>query len=448
MSTVAVHAPTKSQRAKAITAGALGNFIEWFDFVAYGALATIIAPRFFPSADSSASLLATFGAFAVALLFRPVGGVLFGIVADRYGRRVSLSTSVLLMSAATAGIGLLPTADVIGTWAAVFMVLMRSVQGLAVGSEWSSSAIYLAEYGSARPRAMWATFTTVGSFAGSATGVAFVAALTNVLGDEVMQAWGWRIPFILALPLGLVGLYMRIRLQDTPDYVAMKENNDIEPAPLRAALRGYWREMLVIFGGALTSAAVAFIVVSYFVTYMTGVVGVSRSTALLTNTIAIFLAVPATILSGAIADRIGRKPVFFSLMIAAAALALPMFILIESGKFWSMLIGQAILAMTVAGMAAPLAVMCVELFPPNIRAAASGAAYSLGTSITGGLSPLVAVWLVSVTGSALAPSYYIIGVIVIGAFLTITFLGQVKARNNASERDLSKCDPDLVQVRS
>jgi MHS family proline/betaine transporter-like MFS transporter len=327
---------------------------------------------------------------------------------------------------------MLPTAETIGIWAAVLMVLMRSVQGLAVGSEWSSSAVYLAEYGSQRPRAFWASFTCVGSYGGSATGVAFVALLANGLGSEAMQAWGWRIPFLLALPLGLVGLYMRIRLQDTPDYVAMQEGDKVAESPMRTALRGYWRQMIVIFCGAVVAAAVGVIVTSYFVTYVTTVVGMSRETALWTNMLALLMAVPATLIAGLVADRVGRRRVFFALMAASGLLAIPMFLLVGTGNVWAVFAGQAILAMTVAGMQAPLAVMCVELFPPNIRAAGSGAAYSLGTAIIGGLSPLVATWLVSVTGNGFAPAFYIIGVVVLGLSCSAFFLAQVRARQKDS----------------
>ncbi len=404
---MATHAISRSDRRRAITAGAIGNFVEWFDFLAFGALAAVLAPLFFPSGNATASIMSTFATFAVAFVFRPLGGVLFGYIGDRWGRRSSLSATVLVMSGATVVVGLLPTAGSIGAWAAVLLVVARCVQGLGAGGEWSGSVVYLVEFGNQRRRSLFASLTPTGSWLGAMASVALITGLTAALGSAAVSDWAWRIPFLLAAPLGFVGLYMRIRLQDTPAFEELKASKARERNPIGQAFRKHKSAMLVIFVGGAVSAASSYLLIAYMVTYMTNTVGIAKDVALLTNTIAIGVAAVATVTAGLLADRYGRKPIYLGAAALQLVLAVPIFAWIGTGQSFAVLLGQCVLAALNGAMLAPFAVLCVELFPPHVRYAASGIGYSVGAGLLGGISPLVATALVSWTGQSVAPAYYL-----------------------------------------
>lgn len=421
-----------SDRRKAIAAGAIGNVIEWFDFIVYGSLAAILAPLFFPSHSSTASLLAAFSTFAVAFLFRPIGGFMFGHIGDRRGRRAALSGAVLLMSAATVVIGLLPTAESIGVAAAILMVTARCVQGFAAGAEWSGSAIYLVEYGDKRRRGLFASLTPAGAWIGSAAGVAVVSALTAMFGSAAMEEWGWRVPFLIAGPLGLVGLYLRIRLNDTPEFERLKSKNDVQRAPIREALRKHKKALLVIFVGAVTQGSSTYLMTAFMVSYLTTNLGVALGVALLTNTVALCVGGVAAVAAGRLSDRIGRKTTFVGAVAMLLVIGVPLFLLIGRGDVVALLIGQFILATLIACMHAPLAALCVELFPAEVRYAASGVSYALGAMIAG-TSPLISSALIAATGLELSPAFYmsfllLIALIVLSRMLHETAPGRRRTR--------------------
>lgn len=430
-----------SDRRRAITAGAIGNFVEWFDFLAFGALAAVLAPLFFPSDNPTASIMSTFATFAVAFVFRPLGGIFFGYVGDRWGRRSSLSATVLVMSGATVVVGLLPTAESIGAWAAVLLVAARCLQGLGAGGEWSGSVVYLVEFGDQRRRSLFASLTPTGSWLGAMASIGLITALTAALGSQAVSDWAWRVPFLLAAPLGLVGLYMRMRLQDTPAFEELKAAETRERNPIGQAFRRHKKAMLIIFVGGAVGAACSYMLIAYMVTYMTTTVGISKDVALLTNTIAIGVAAVATVTAGILADRYGRKPIYLGATALQLVLVIPVFAWISTGNVVGVLVGQCVLAVLNGAMLAPFAVLCVELFPAHVRYAASGIGYSIGAGLFGGISPLVATALVSWTGQAIAPAYYLVASLLLTLVVFSVFVRETL--NSGKTAEDTEADADV-----
>ncbi|QYB07139.1 MFS transporter [Rhodococcus sp. USK10] len=426
---------TPPDNKRAIAAGAIGNFIEWFDFVSYGALAAILAPRFFPSENSTVSVITLFATFALAFLFRPLGGFVFGLVGDRVGRRSALSASVMLMSLATVVIGSLPTVEAIGLWATVLIVLARCVQAFAAGGEWSGSVVYMVEFGDQRRRSFHASLTPTGAWLGAMAAVGVVSGLNAVFGQAAVDAWAWRVPFLLAAPLGLIGLYLRLRIRDTPEFEALKSADALESRPVREAFRSHKRALLLIFIGAATNATCGYILLTYMATYLTTTVGVSRSAALATNTIAIGVTAIATVLFGIAADRVGRKPVFIGSLLAQVVIVVPVFVVLSHGSVAGILIGQCVLGVAIGAAHAPFAVLCVELFPARVRYAASGVGYSIGSGVVGGLAPLVATALVAASGSAIAPAFYLGGVVLTAFVVFTALLPETRGLNESRTSD-------------
>ena len=253
---------------KAITGASIGNAVEWFDFAIYGFLATIIAANFFPSDDDTAALLKTFAIFAAAFFLRPLGGLVFGPLGDRIGRQRVLAVVILLMSGATLAIGLLPTYHSIGLAAPLLLLVFRCLQGFSAGGEYGGGATYLAEYAPDERRGLVVTFIVWSGVLGFLLGSVTVTVLQAALPADAMASYGWRIPFLLAAPLGLVGLYIRLRLDDTPEFTELRAENKVAKQPLREAFRTSWRAILAVFGLFLIFNVGYYVVFTFLPNYL------------------------------------------------------------------------------------------------------------------------------------------------------------------------------------
>src|SRR5690242_19306930 len=315
---------------RAVRGASIGNLVEWYDFAVYGFLATYIAQKFFPPGNETTALLNTFAIFAAAFFMRPLGGFFFGPLADRIGRQRVLALVILLMSGSTFIIGLVPSYAVIGIAAPLLLLLLRCVQGFSAGGEYGSGACFLAEYASDKHRGFVVSFLVWSVIVGFLLGSLTVTGLEAVLGDTAMSQYGWRIPFLIAGVIGVVGLYIRLRLQDTPEFEALREEGDVATSPLREAFRSSWRQILQIAGLVVIHNVGFYVVFTFLPSYFTKTLKFTKVDAFLSIAVASLVAIVLIPPLGALSDRIGRKPLLISGAVGFALLAYPLFLLLNT----------------------------------------------------------------------------------------------------------------------
>ncbi len=411
---------------RAVSAAALGNTMEWFDFGVYGYLAATLGKVFYPDASPAVQLLSTFATFAAAFVVRPLGGLFFGPLGDRIGRQKVLAATMIMMSIGTLAVGLIPSYDSIGIWAPILLLVARLVQGFSTGGEYGGATTFIAEYSPDKRRGFLGSWLDFGTFVGYAMGSGLVTILNAVLGDATMIEWGWRIPFFIAGPMGIIGLYLRLKLEDTP---AFRKQLDEHDSKVKAQETGrssigkiftvHWKALLICIGIVLLYNVTNYMVTSYLPTYFTEVVGRSQLSADLLVLSAMVVVVSIIVAVGRLTDRIGRKPVFVFGAIGQIVLAIPCFLLIQRSGWIGPLIACLLLGVVLACFAAPSASTLPALFPTRVRYAALSIGFNLSVSIFGGTTPLVTSALVSSTGSTMIPAYYliisgVIGLIAVG----------------------------------
>lgn len=389
---------------KVIAASAIGNFVEWFDFAVYGFLAVTIAALFFPQGNPTLALLQTFAVFAVSFALRPLGGIFFGSLGDRIGRKRVLSITVLMMAGATTLIGLLPTYASIGLFAPLLLALARCLQGFSAGGEYAGACAFVMEHAPTERKARYGSFVPVSTFLAFASAAGLVFGLDQFISNEQMQAWGWRLPFLIAAPLGLVGLYMRLRLDESPAFQALAA----EHSPLRETLRSHGAT-IVCLGAFISATALSFYMfTTYLSTYMQVVGGASRPTALLANLMALVFAGLLCPFVGRYSDRVGRRRTILSACLALIVAVYPAFSLATSGQLLPSALGAMLLAVGAVICGVVTAVLLSEQFPTRVRYTASAFTYNIAYTLFGGTAPLVATWLIEQTGDRMAPAYYLI----------------------------------------
>ncbi|MDU9391837.1 MFS transporter [Pseudomonas japonica] len=394
---------------KVTAAAAVGNFVEWFDFAVYGFLATIIARQFFASDDANAALLQTFAVFAVAFALRPLGGIVFGALGDRLGRKRVLSATVLMMAGATTVIGLLPTYASIGLLAPVLLTLTRCVQGFSAGGEYAGACAYLMEHAPNHRRAWYGSFLPVSTFSAFASAAVIAYLLDASLSPEAMAEWGWRVPFLVAAPLGVVGLYLRWRMEETPAFrLAMAEQKEHAHSPLRETLTQQKGAMLRL-GAFISLTALSFYMfTTYFATYLQVVGHLSRAQSLMVSTIALLFAAGACPAAGAFADRFGRRRTIGVTCLWVIVMVFPAYWLASSGSVAAAVVGVMLLAVGAVMSGVVTAALLSETFPTRTRYTASAMTYNVAYTLFGGTAPLMATWLIGLSGSSLAPAFYLV----------------------------------------
>ncbi len=395
---------------KVIAASAIGNFVEWFDFAVYGFLAVTIAALFFPPGDPTLALLQTFAVFAVSFALRPLGGIVFGILGDRIGRKRVLSITVLMMAAATTLIGLLPTYSSLGLFAPLLLALARCIQGFSAGGEYAGACAFVMEHAPTERKARYGSFVPVSTFMAFASAAGIVFGLGLWLDEAQMQAWGWRLPFLVAAPLGLVGLYMRLRLDESPAFRAMAAQEHPEHAPLRETLRHHGKTIICLSAFISATALSFYMFTTYLTTYMQVVGGATRPTALLASLCALLFAALLCPLVGRYSDWVGRRKTILTAGVCLIVAVYPAFFLAASGTLVASAIGAMLLAVGAVMCGVVTAVLLSEQFPTRVRYTASAFTYNLAYTVFGGTAPLIATWLIEQTGNRMSPAYYLIAI--------------------------------------
>ncbi len=397
--------PDSSTVRKAVGAAAIGNATEWFDFAAYSYVVVYIGMNFFPESSGTARTLEAFIVFAASFLLRPLGGLFFGPLGDRIGRKRVLATTILLMAGATFAIGILPTYGQIGFWATALLVAARMVQGFSTGGEYGGAATFMSEYAPYRRRGFLGSFLEFGTLGGFSLGAITSTALIITLSEDAMTTWGWRIPFLIALPLGMIGLYLRLKLDETPAF--QEQDVDREHSPLREVFTDHWRDMLVCFGFVILLNIAVYTMLTYMPTYLTQVLDISETTGLLLI-IAAQLGMMAVILPmGALSDRIGRKPLLLTGCLGFLVLSWPAFWLLSLGSALTTALGLVILSFFLVCLLCLLGGTLPAIFETRVRYSGFAISYNVSTSLFGGTAPAVVTYLITQTGDQFIPAYYL-----------------------------------------
>jgi MFS transporter, MHS family, proline/betaine transporter len=393
------HTPRDVRRG--VIAGVAGNVLEWYDFALFGFFVQQIGTHFFPADNPTASLLAAFGTFAAGFVMRALGGALFGWVGDKFGRKQALLFSVMAMAFPSFFIGVLPSTETIGIAAPILLFAFRLMQGLAVGGEYGASSVFLVEGAEPGRRGWMGSWAPVGAFAGTLLGSAAGAIVNAFLSPEDVLAWGWRIPFILGIGVGLGGIAIRRY------YIERVPHQAPSRSPLGEALQSHWRTTLHLVALVAGLAVGFYTTFVYAATWLAQVAQVPASTALGINTLAMALSLVAALAAGSLSDRVGRRPVLVAWAAALSLLAYPLMSLMARGETGSIIAGPVGLSLLVAAGVGVMPATMSELAPWRVRCTVVSVAHNLGMALLGGTTPLVGAWLVARTGAPLAPAMYL-----------------------------------------
>jgi MHS family proline/betaine transporter-like MFS transporter len=399
-----------------IAAGAIGNLLEWYDFAIYGYFAAAIGRTFFPSEDKIAQLLAAFGIFAVGFLMRPVGGALFGYIGDRLGRRAALTVSVTAMTIPTFLVGVLPGYHTLGVAAPILLTLLRMIQGLSVGGEYTTSIVFMVEHARPDNRALIGALACLGGGIGVLAGSASGAVLASMMSEAELDSWGWRIPFVLGLVVGLAGFFLRHGLGEHA------RAGQPERSPLVEALRNHRPVMLRVAALSVFNCVGFYLVFVYVVSWLQLADGMPPARSLDVSTVSMALLLVVMVGAAWLSDRVGRRPMMLGATAFAFVAAWPLLWLMHRADEASVLLGQLGFVLAVGTFIGCQPALMVEAVPVKVRCTAIAVGYNATAAVMGGLTPLAATWLVERTANDLSPAFMIM------AAATISFLALLSFR--------------------
>jgi MHS family proline/betaine transporter-like MFS transporter len=408
------------ESAKAVTVGTIGNVLEWFDFGIYGYFAPFIGKLFFPGRDPSASMFSAFAVLAVGALSRPLGAVVFGRIGDREGRRTSLTATVLLMAGSTFMIGILPTYAQIGVLAPALLIVARLLQGLSSGGEWGGSAAFMVEYAPADHRGFIGSFQQVSTGAGFFLGSLFGLIVTSTMSERTILIWAWRLPFLSGVLLGAVGIYMRLKLEDTPEFRALRQSGERSKSPLLESLRTQWAGIIVAFGYNVIQSVGYFTMLTFMPSFTSEVLKLPPPQAYLSNSIQLLVFVLLLPVMGALSDRIGRRPMLLAAPLILMLATYSLFQLIIHGGLLTIIFCQVVFGIVLAAYCGPAVAATVELFPTKLRYTSTSIGFNLAVAMMGMTSPMISTRLISALKTPAAPGYVIIGASAI-TFVSVLF---------------------------
>jgi MHS family proline/betaine transporter-like MFS transporter len=400
------------QALRVVAAGTIGNVLEWYDFAIYGYFATAIGRQFFPHEDPVAQLLSAFGVFALGYLMRPVGGALIGHIGDRFGRRAALTFSVAAMAVPTFLIGLLPGYATLGLMAPIALTLLRMLQGLSVGGEYTSSMVFLVERAPEGRRGLMGALTSCGACGGILLGSAVGAGFAAAMSSASLESWGWRVPFLLGLLVGIAGYFLRRHVLDAIPGEPRKR------APIVETLQDHWRIVLGFAGLSVFNAVGFYVSFVYLVSWLQTADGIAPARALEINSLSMAVMLPVMVATGLLSDRFGRKPFLLLATGLAFVGAIPVFLLLNHPSATFALLGQLGLALMIGLYCGTQPTIMVEAAPVQVRCTAVALGYNICLGVIGGMTPLAATWLVNRTGDEIAPAFLIMAAAAV-TFMTI-----------------------------
>ena len=402
----------------------LGNFIEWFDYASYSYLATVIAMVFFPAEDRAVAVMSTFGVFALSFLVRPIGAIFWGNMGDKKGRKWALSVSILLMSGATFLIGCLPGYAVIGVGAPLLLLLLRMVQSFSASGEYAGAATFLAEYAPSNHRGLYCSLVPASTATGLLIGSALATFMFMTWGHDssFVTEWGWRIPFLLAGPLGLITHYIRTRVSDSPVYQEMQEKleakGESDDKPIKLLLTKHLRPLLVSFGACMLNAVGFYAVLTYLPNYLQDTVGYDAGSSSLITTICLVAYIAFIFLSGRISDKVGRKKMLIGACVGFIVFTVPAFMLLGTMNFWVILLVELLMCLLLTINDGTLSSYLSETFPTEVRYSGFALSFNFANAIFGGSASFISFWLIDLTGNAIAPAWYMVAIAVV-AFIAM-----------------------------
>jgi MFS transporter, MHS family, proline/betaine transporter len=408
-----------------VLAVSIGTLIEGYDSLLYGYFASIFAQQFFPRSDPTAALLSTFAIFAVGFAIRPLGGIVFGHLGDRLGRRSALSASILLMAVASLAIGLLPTYESVGAWAPALLLVCRLMQGFSVGGEYVGANVLILEHSAAQQSGRSVSANQVAGYLGISCAGATSLLLASTMSRADLTAYGWRLPYLAAVPLGIIGLYLRLRVPDSPEFETGRVKR--QSFPLAAAFRLAPRGMLIYGGWFAMVGLGGYLLHGYMASYLIREVGLSPAQAFGANLAAVLTLAAGALTGGYLVDK--RQPALVAIVsaVAIAAVAVPGFLLVQRGTVAAAILGQIPLAACV-GVAATFGATLVRTqFPPEVRYTGAGLAHNVSVTLFGSTAPYVSTWLIARTGSPISPAWYVSGMALVGLAVGLVLLARTRA---------------------
>lgn len=420
---------------KAAWGSFLGNFIEWFDYASYSYLATVISRVFFPPGDAQIRLMGTFAVFALSFILRPLGALVWGSWGDKRGRRWTLSVSILMMASATVCIGLLPGYAQVGVAAPLLLLVMRMIQGFSASGEYAGAATFIAEYAPKEKRGLYVSLVPASTATGLLVGSLGVTLMHALLSSESLHAWGWRIPFLIAGPLGVVARYIRVHLEDSPVYAKMENDvkirKDMDSSdPVKKCWVHHRRNLFVSFGVCSLNAVGFYIVLTYLPTYLDSELKFDSTLSFWASSITLAAYIGLIFISGHLSDSWGRKRMLIIACAGFVVLSVPSFLVLRHANFWGILAVELLLCLLLTINDGTLASFITESFPTRVRYTGFALSFNFANAIFGGTASFIATGLIELTDSTLAPAWYM-SLVALGA------LGAMLASRENTGKDLA-----------
>lgn len=437
---------------KTLIGAVAGNLVEFLDFALYGLLASVISRIFFPQDAPLTALLSVLLLYASSFLVRPIGGIVLGLAGDRWGRRSVLMITITGMSVVTGLTALLPTYAQAGTTATVLLVICRLIQGFFAGGEYATATDYIVENSNQKRRAFRASFSPIGAYIGTVIAIGLYTLLSSLITAAQMEEWGWRVLFAIGFPLGLVGLLIRRKLDESPEFLAVERariEQRLNPPTVTKVIRSQWKNILVFMSILMSHTLPNYLILGFFATYLTTFVGLAKTDAAMAVLVSQFVLIFSTLLHGYLSDVVGRK----RWLLLGCVLVIPAmffaFTYAEHGTLGSAIIAAVVPVLVFPMVTSGMTISLVDMFPAEMRASAGAMAYNTGTALFGGTAPLIGAALIGWSGSAFTLVYYVAAVAIV-SFISIALFFRYPQRTATQANQLESAAPlgDLISERA